>query len=145
MLVSLAIFLDSLYFILVMADVLAIDLWQCDVTGRCYCHVAIVIATYVFCLAHVVAMLLCCFRIDGDVLTIRLMFLALLADVIAILVVVGVTTLINSCTRKCAIIAKMADVAAMFLISRCYCHVTDVIATIFCCFSLFWQVLLPCG
>ena len=56
-----------------------------------------------FCLADVVAMLLCCFRIDGDVLTIRLMFLAFLADVIVILVVVGVTTLINSCTRKCAI------------------------------------------
>ena len=108
-----AIFLDS-YFILVMADVLAIDLWQCDVTGRCYCHVAIVFATYVFCLADVVAMLLCCFRIDGDVFTIRLMSLALLADVIVILVVVGVTTLINSCTRKCVIIVL-----------------------------LFWQMLLP--
>ena len=110
----------------------------------------------IFCLAVVVAMLLCCYRIDGDVLTIRPMFLALLADVIAMLVVVGVTTMINSCTRKCAIsvllfladvIAKMADVVAMFLIGRCYCHVTDVIATVFlfCCFSLFWQVLLPCG
>ena len=117
-----AVFLDS-YFILVLADVLAIDLCQCDVTGRCYCHVVIVFLTYVFCLADVVAMLLCCFRIDGDVLTIRLMFLALLAVVITILVVVGVTTLLNSCTRKCAIsgllfladvIAKMADVVAMF-------------------------------
>ena len=86
-----------------MADVLAIDLWQCNVSGRCYCHVAIVFATYVFCLGDVVAMLLCCFRIDGDVLTIRLMFLALLADVIAIPVVVGVTTLISSCTRKSTI------------------------------------------
>ena len=53
-----------------------------------------------FCLADVVAMLLCCFRIDGD--DHQADVLALLADVIAILVVVGVTTLINSCTRKCA-------------------------------------------
>ena len=52
------------------------------------------------CLADVIAMLLCCFRTDGDVITIRLMLLALLADVIAILVVVGVTTLINSCTKE---------------------------------------------
>ena len=109
-----AIFLDSLYFILVMADVLAIDLWQCDVTGRCYCHVAIMFETCVFCLADVVAMLLCCFRIDGDVLTIRLMFLALFTDVIVILVVVGVTTLISSCTRKCANI--------VLLFGRCYCQ-----------------------
>ena len=41
-----------------------------------------------FCLADVVALLLYCFRMDGDVFTIRLMFFALLADVIAILVVV---------------------------------------------------------
>ena len=53
-----------------MADVLAIDLWQCNVTDECYCHVAIVFATYVFCLADVVAMLLSCFRMDGDVITI---------------------------------------------------------------------------
>ena len=32
---------------------------------------------FFFCLADVIAMLLCCFRIDGDVLPIRLMFLAL--------------------------------------------------------------------
>ena len=56
-----------------MADVIAIDLWQYGVIGRCYCHVAIMFATYVFCLADVIAMLLCCFMIDGDVLTIRLM------------------------------------------------------------------------
>ena len=52
------------------------------------------------CLADVIAMLLCCFRTDGDVITIRQMLLALLADVIAILVVVGVNTLINSCTKE---------------------------------------------
>ena len=54
---------------------LAIDLWQCDVTGSCYSHVAIVFASYVFYLADVVAMLLFCFRMDGDLLTIGLMLL----------------------------------------------------------------------
>ena len=66
------------------------------------------------CLADVVAMLLCCFRLDGDVHTIRLMFLALLQMVIHILVVVVVTILMNSCTRKCAIsvLLFLADVIA---------------------------------
>ena len=82
-----------------MADVLAIDFWQCDVTGRCYSHDAIMFATYVFCLADVVAMLLCW----------MVMFLpsgccyCLVGRCYSQLVVVGVTTLINSCTRNCAI------------------------------------------
>ena len=45
-----------------MADVLAIDIWQCDVIGRCYCHIAIMFQTYVFLLADVIAMLLCCLQ-----------------------------------------------------------------------------------
>ena len=40
---------------------------------------------------------------DGDVFYHQADVIALLADVIAILVVAGVTTLINSCTRMCAI------------------------------------------
>ena len=60
------------------------------------------------------------------------MFLALLADIIAILVVVGITTLINSCTRKCAI--------CVLLFCRCYCQ------NGWCCCNVFdWQMLLPCG
>ena len=64
--------------------------------------------------------------------------------------VVGITTLIISCTKRCAIsvfnllcaddIAKVAGVVAMFLIGRCYCHVADVIATN--CVLLIWQMLL---
>ena len=38
---------------------LAIDLWQCDVTGRCYSQDAISLQLMFFCLADVVAMLLC--------------------------------------------------------------------------------------
>ena len=41
------------------------------------------------------------------------------------------------------VIAKMADVVAMFLIGRCYSHVADVIATNFV--LLIWQMLLPGG
>ena len=41
------------------------------------------------------------------------------------------------------VIAKMADVVAMFLIARCYCHVADVIATN--CVLLIWQMLLLGG
>ena len=48
-------------FVLIMADVIAIDLWQYGVIGRCYCHVAIMFATYVF----VWLMLLpCCFVVS---------------------------------------------------------------------------------
>ena len=72
-LVSAAILWTHHVFVLIMADFIDIDLWQYGVIGRCYCHVAIMFATYVFCLADVIAMLLCCFMIDGDVLTIRLM------------------------------------------------------------------------
>ena len=39
---------------------LAIDLWQCDVIGRCYSQDAISLQSmFIFCLADVVAMLLC--------------------------------------------------------------------------------------
>ena len=120
-------------FILVMVDVLAIDLWQCDVTGRCYCHAAIVFATYVFlfgwCCGHVALLFQngwWCSYHQADVL-------ALLADVIAILVVVGVTRLINSCTRKCAI-------SVLLYFGKCYCQYGWC-----CCYVLIdWQMLLPC-
>ena len=99
--------------------------------------------------------------------------IALLADVIAILVVVGITTLVNSCTRMCAIgftlfladgIAKMAERCChvlidwqmllpcgwcychcfvLFVLGRCYSLVADVIATIVVMF--YWQILLPGG
>ena len=57
-LVSPAILWSHCVIVLIMADAIAIDLWQYDVIGRCYCHVAIMFATYVF----VWLMLLpCCF------------------------------------------------------------------------------------
>ena len=67
-------FMDSLYLILIMADVIAIDFfgsfccyWQMLLP---YCHY---VATCVLMLADVIAMLLYDFLIDGDVITIRLM------------------------------------------------------------------------
>ena len=69
-----------LFYFIFMADVFAIDLWQCDVIGRCYSHDAISLQLMFFVfLADVVAMLLCwmvMFYHQADVI-------ALLADVIA--------------------------------------------------------------
>ena len=64
-----------LFFIFVMADVQAIRFEANGVIGKCYCHIAMYLQLIFFCLADVVALLLYCFRMDGDVFTIRLMFL----------------------------------------------------------------------
>ena len=68
--------------------------------------------------------------------------------------VVGITTIIIGCTKRCAIgmfsladvIAIKADVCLVF--GRCYCHVAGVVATIYIVFLLadviaMWLVLLP--
>ena len=68
--------------------------------------------------------------------------------------VVGITTIIICCTKRCAIgmffigrcYCHKADVCLVF--GRCYCHVAGVVATIYIVFLLadviaMWLVLLP--
>ena len=88
----------------------------CFLFGWCCSHVALLLQDWWWCSYH-----------QADVLD-------LLADVIAILLVVGVNTLINSCTRKCAI-------SVLLYFGRCYCQHGWC-----CCHDLIdWQMLLPCG
>ena len=41
------------------------------------------------------------------------------------------------------VIARMANGIAMYMMGRCYCQVSDVIATVV--FLFCWQMLLPGG
>ena len=99
MLVSPVILWTHYALILVLADVIANDLGQLGVIGRCYCHVVFLFATDVFVLAGVIASCFVFFMADGDVIAIWLVFL--LADVIAICFCGCCGHLIISCTKKC--------------------------------------------